>query len=180
MHSDILKVLFNEEELKAKTRELADKISEEYKNKEILAITVLKGSFIFAADLLRAMSIPTSIDFMVLSSYGSSTQTSGVVKIVKDLEYDISGKDILIIEDILDSGMTLSYLKKILETRGAKSIKICTILNKPDRRKADITADYVGFDIPDEFVVGYGLDYNEKYRNLPYVGILKREIYENN
>jgi len=178
MHNDILKVLLTEEELKAKTQELADQISEYYKGRPLLVVTVLKGSFVFAADLMRALSIPAEIDFMVLSSYGASTQTSGVVQIRKDLDRDIKDLDILVVEDILDSGMTLSYLKKILLTRGAKSVRICTILNKPSRRKADITADYVGFDIPDEFVVGYGLDFAEKYRNLPYVGILKPEVYE--
>lgn len=178
MHNDILKVLITEDELKAKTAELAAEISEYYKDKNLLVITVLKGSFIFAADLMRALSVPAEIDFMVLSSYGASSTTSGVVQIRKDLDRDISDADILIVEDILDSGVTLSYLKNMLVARGAKDVKICTILNKPSRRKADINADYIGFDVPDEFVVGYGLDYAEKYRNLPYVGILKREVYE--
>lgn len=178
MEKDILKVLISEEELKAKTAEMAKEISEYYKGRPLLVITVLKGSFIFAADLMRALTIPAEIDFMVLSSYGASTTTSGVVQIRKDLDRDIKDAEILIVEDILDSGMTLSYLKNMLVARGAKSVRICTILNKPSRRKADIEPDYVGFDVPDEFVVGYGLDYDEKYRNLPYVGILKREVYE--
>lgn len=178
MHNDILKVLISEEELKAKTAELAAEISEYYKGKDLLVITVLKGSFIFAADLMRALSIPAEIDFMVLSSYGASSSTSGVVQIRKDLDRDIKDLEILIVEDILDSGLTLSYLKNMLLARGAKDVRICTILNKPARRKADIEADYIGFDVPDEFVVGYGLDFAEKYRNLPYVGVLKREVYE--
>lgn len=179
MEKDILKVLISEEELKKRTAEMAEEITEYYKGRPLLVVTVLKGSFIFAADLMRAIKIPAEIDFMVLSSYGASTTTSGVVQIRKDLDRDIKDAEILIVEDILDSGMTLSYLKNMLLSRGAKSVRICTILNKPSRRKADITPDYVGFDVPDEFVVGYGLDYAEKYRNLPYVGILKREVYEN-
>lgn len=178
MKNDILRVLLSEEELKKRTGEMAAEISEYYKGRPLLVVTVLKGSFIFAADLMRALTIPAEIDFMVLSSYGASTTTSGVVQIRKDLDRDIKDAEILIVEDILDSGMTLSYLKNMLLARGAKSVRICTILNKPSRRKADITPDYVGFDVPDEFVVGYGLDYAEKYRNLPYVGILKREVYE--
>ena len=126
---------------------------------------------------MREISIPCEIDFMCVSSYGSGTKTSGVVKIIKDLDIDLKDRDLLIVEDILDSGMTLSYIKEMLKQRGTKSIKICTLLDKPERRKADITPDYVGFTVPDEFVVGYGLDYDEKYRNLPYVGILKPEVY---
>ncbi len=179
MEKDILKVLISEEELKKRTEEMAEEITEYYKGRPLLVVTVLKGSFIFAADLMRAIKIPAEIDFMVLSSYGASTTTSGVVQIRKDLDRDIKDAEILIVEDILDSGMTLAYLKNMLLSRGAKSVRICTILNKPSRRKADITPDYVGFDVPDEFVVGYGLDYAEKYRNLPYVGILKRDVYEN-
>ncbi|MBQ7032139.1 MAG: hypoxanthine phosphoribosyltransferase [Clostridia bacterium] len=175
----IERVLISEEDLKGKVKELAKQISEDYANKDLLMVSILKGGFVFAADLFRNLSIPASVDFMAVSSYGASSKSSGVVKILKDLDRPVEGKDVLIAEDILDSGVTLNYLKKLLIQRGVKSIKICTILNKPDRRKADIVADYVGFDIPDEFVVGYGLDYDEKYRNLPFVGILKREIYEN-
>ncbi len=179
MMQAIEKVLISEEALKEKVTELAAKISEDYTGKDLLLISVLKGGFVFAADLFRALSIPASVDFMAVSSYGASSKSSGVVKILKDLDRPVEGKDVLIVEDILDSGVTLNYLKDLLLRRGVKTLKICTILNKPDRRKADIYADYVGFDIPDAFVVGYGLDYDEKYRNLPFVGILKREIYEN-
>ena len=179
MMQAIERVLLTKEELDAKVQELAKQISLDYKDKDLLIITILKGSFVFAADLFRNLVIPASVDFMSVSSYGSSSKSSGVVKIVKDLDKPIEGKDVLIVEDILDSGNTLNYLKDLLLRRDVNSLKICTILNKPDRRTAPIEADYVGFNIPDEFVVGYGLDYDEKYRNLPYVGILKREIYEN-
>ena len=178
MLNAIESVLISEDALQEKVCTLAAQISEDYKGKDLLLIAVLKGSFVFAADLFRKITIPASIDFMAVSSYGSTSKSSGVVKILKDLDHPIAGKDVLIVEDILDSGLTLSYIREMLLQRGANSLKICTILNKPDRRKADITADYLGFDIPDEFVVGYGLDYDEKYRNLPFVGILKREIYE--
>ena len=140
---------------------------------------MLKGGSFYLCELAKRITVPVTLDFMSVSSYGASTRSSGAVQIRKDLDRDIKGLDILICEDILDSGLTLSYLKKILLTRGAKSVKICTILNKPDRREANIEADYAGFDIPDEFVVGYGLDFAEKYRNLPFVGVLKPEIYEN-
>lgn len=179
MYDDISKVLVSEEELKAKTKELADMVSKDYKGRELLVVSILKGGFIFAADFVRALSIDARVDFMSVSSYGASTRTSGVVQIRKDLDRDIKGLDVLICEDILDTGLTLAYLKKMLITRGAKSVRICTILNKPDRRVANIEPDYVGFDIPDEFVVGYGLDFAEKYRNLPFVGVLKPEIYAN-
>jgi len=174
------RVLISEEELKTKVSELAKKISADYEGRDLLLVSVLKGGFVFAADLFRNLTIPASVDFMAVSSYGASSKSSGVVKILKDLDLSVEGKDILIVEDILDSGITLNYLKDLFIRRGVNSLKICTILNKPDRRKAPIYADYVGFDIPDEFVVGYGLDYAEKYRNLPFVGILKREVYENN
>ncbi len=176
----IKSVLISEEELQAKVSELAAQISKDYADKDLLLITILKGSFVFAADLFRHLTIPAAVDFMAVSSYGAASKSSGVVKIMKDLDRPLEGKDVLIVEDILDSGNTLNYLKDLLLRRGVNSLKICTILNKPDRRTAPISADYVGFDIPDEFVVGYGLDYDEKYRNLPFVGILKREVYENN
>lgn len=179
MMQAIEKVLISEEMLREKVSELAAQISSDYEGKDLVLVSILKGGFVFAADLCRAITIPAAIDFMVVSSYGASSKTSGVVKILKDLDKSVEGKDILIVEDILDSGVTLSYLKELLIQRGVSSIKICTILNKPSRRQANIQPDYLGFDIPDEFVVGYGLDYDEKYRNLPFVGILKREIYEN-
>lgn len=175
MHDDIKTVLVSEEELKAKVAELGAQISKDYEGKNLVLVSILKGSVVFMADLMRAVSIPCSIDFMVVSSYGgSNTVTSGLVKIIKDL----SGKDVLIVEDILDTGVTLSNLVPMLKMRNPNSVKICTILDKPSRRKADIQPDYEGFQVPDEFVVGYGLDYDEKYRNLPYVGVLKPEVYE--
>ena len=172
MHDDIKNVLVSEEELKAKVRELGAQISRDYEGKNLVLVSILKGSVVFMADLMRAVSIPCSIDFMVVSSYG------GLVKIIKDLDGDLSGKDVLIVEDILDTGITLFNLVPMLKMRHPNSVKICTILDKPSRRKADIKPDYEGFQVPDEFVVGYGLDYDEKYRNLPYIGILKPCVYE--
>ena len=179
MNDDIKNVLVSEEQLKAKVAELGAQISKDYKGKNLVLVSILKGSVVFMADLMRAISNPCNIDFMVVSSYGgSNTTTSGLVKIIKDLDGDLSGKDVLIVEDILDTGVTLSNLVPMLKMRNPSSVKICTILDKPSRRKADIAPDYEGFQVPDEFVVGYGLDYDEKYRNLPYVGVLKPEIYE--
>ena len=177
MHDDIKTVLVSEEQLKAKVAELGAQISRDYAGKNLVLVSILKGSVVFMADLMRAVSIPCNIDFMVVSSYGGSTTTSGLVKIIKDLDGDLSGKDVLIVEDILDTGVTLSNLVPMLKMRNPNSVKICTILDKPSRRKANIQPDYEGFQVPDEFVVGYGLDYDEKYRNLPYVGVLKPEIY---
>ncbi|MBQ5910770.1 MAG: hypoxanthine phosphoribosyltransferase [Clostridia bacterium] len=177
MNNDIEKVLLTEEELKEIICRLGKQITEDYKDKNLLVVSVLKGSVMVMADLLREIKIPARIDFMSVSSYGSGTTTSGSVKIIKDLDIDLSGYDLLIVEDILDSGVTLSNLKEILLTRGPASVKICTLLDKPERRKANVVADYVGAQIPDAFVVGYGLDYDEKYRNLPYVGILKPSVY---
>ena len=177
MKQDILKVLISEQELKAKVEELGQRISEDYRDKNLLMISILKGSVVFMADLMRAIDIHARIDFMSVSSYGAGTKTSGIVKIVKDLDIPLAGLDILIVEDILDSGLTLSYISELLQSRNPKSIRICTLLDKPERRKAEVHADYYGFRVPDEFVVGYGLDYDEKYRNLPYVGVLKPEVY---
>lgn len=178
MNNDIAKILISEEELAARVKQLGEQISKDYEGKDLMMVSVLKGSVVFMADLMRAITINASIDFMSVSSYGSGTKTSGVVKIIKDLNEELSGKDILIVEDILDSGMTLSYLRKHIMGKGAASIKIATLLDKPERRKVDVYPDYKGFVVPDEFVVGYGLDYDEKYRNLPYVGILKPCVYE--
>ena len=179
MHDDIKTVLVSEEQLKAKVAELGAQISRDYAGKNLVLVSILKGSVVFMADLMRAVSIPCNIDFMVVSSYGgSNTTTSGLVKIIKDLDGDLSGKDVLIVEDILDTGMTLHYLKQLLQDRNPNSIRIATLLDKPERRRAAVRADYVGYQVPDEFVVGYGLDYDEKYRNLPYVGILKPEVYK--
>jgi hypoxanthine phosphoribosyltransferase len=170
-------ILITEEAIRTKIAELGRRISEDYRDKNLLMISVLKGSVVFMADLMRAVTIPVRIDFMAVSSYGSDSKTSGVVKIVKDLDIDVSGYDLLIVEDILDSGMTLSYLREMLAARGARSIRIVTLLDKPERHRVEVNPDYLGFVIPDKFVVGYGLDYNEKYRNLPFVGALKPEIY---
>ena len=178
MNDDILRVLYSEEELEAKCAELGAQISKDYEGKNLLLVSVLKGAVVFMTDLMRHITVPCSIDFMVVSSYGSGVKTSGVVKIVKDLDADLAGKDLLIVEDILDTGMTLHYLKQLLQDRNPNSIRIATLLDKPERRRAAVRADYVGYQVPDEFVVGYGLDYYEKYRNLPYVGILKPEVYK--
>ena len=177
MREDVLRVLLSEEEIHAKVKEMGKKITEDYKNSNLMLVTVLKGAVVFLADIMREIDVPAEIDFMVVSSYGSGVKSSGVVKIVKDLDVPLEGKDILIVEDILDSGLTLSYIKELLASRGPRSIKIATLLDKPSRRKVDFQADYVGFSVPDEFVIGYGLDYDEKYRNLPYIGILKPEVY---
>lgn len=178
MEQDILKVLLSEEMISAKVQELGKQISEDYRGKNLLMVSVLKGSVVFMADLMRAITVPCEIDFMSVSSYGSGTKTSGVVRIMKDLDIDLANQDLLIVEDILDSGMTLSYIKQMLLDRHPSSIRICTLLDKPERRQADLFADYKGFEVPDEFVVGYGLDYAEKYRNLPYIGVLKPKVYE--
>lgn len=179
MNNDIEKVLLSEEDLKNIVERLGSQITEDYKDKNLVLVSVLKGSVVFMADLMRAIKLPCKIDFMAVSSYGSGTKTSGVVKIVKDLDSEVvCGNDLLIVEDILDSGVTLEYLMKILSARNPNSIKICTLLDKPERRKANVKADYAGAQIPDAFVVGYGLDYDEKYRNLPFVGALKPAVYE--
>ena len=177
MQDKIAKILVTEEELAAKVQAIGAKISEDYARKRPLLVSVLKGSIVFMADLMRAITIECDIDFMSCSSYGRSSKSSGVVRILKDLDNDINGRHIIVIEDILDSGLTLSYILELLQTRGAASIALCTLLDKPDRRKVDITVSYPGFTIPDEFVVGYGLDYGELYRNLPYIGVLKPEVY---
>jgi hypoxanthine phosphoribosyltransferase len=179
MKNHIEKVLFTEEELQQKIRELGAQLTEEYQDRFPLAIGVLKGAMPFMADLLKRIDTLLEMDFMDVSSYGNSTTSSGEVKIIKDLNTSVEGRDILIIEDIIDSGLTLSYLVELFKYRKAKSVKIVTLLDKPTGRKADIQADYIGFIVPDAFVVGYGLDYAEKYRNLPYIGVLKPEIYSN-
>lgn len=177
MQDDILKVLLSEEQIKAKVDEIGRQITEYYQDKNLLMVSVLKGSVVFMADLMRAVDCPARIDFMSVSSYGSGTKTSGVVKIIKDLDLNLEGYDLLLVEDILDSGKTLYYLREILQRRNPSSIRIATLLNKHARRQADIAPDYSCFEVPDEFVVGYGLDYDEKYRNLPYIGVLKPAVY---
>lgn len=175
--SDISKVLLSEDEIKEIVQKLGKQISEDYKDKNLLLVSVLKGSVMFMADLMRAIDIHCKIDFMAVSSYGAGTSTTGSVKIIKDLNIDLSGYDLLIVEDILDSGVTLSNLRDMLLTRHPASFKICTFIDKPERRKADVKADYIGAEVPDAFVVGYGLDYDERYRNLPYLGILDPKVY---
>ena len=177
MLEDIQSVLLSEQQLEARVAELGEAISSDFAGKDVVFIGVLKGCFIFMADLMRHVNIPCSMDFMAVSSYGSGTVSTGAVKINKDLSQDIAGKHVIFVEDILDSGVTLSYLTNYLKVRQPASVSITTLMDKPARRKADIKADYAGFEVPDAFVVGYGLDYNEKYRNLPFVGILKPEIY---
>lgn len=177
MRNDIKQVLFTEEQLAEKVAALGAQITADYKDKNPLIVSVLKGSYVFMADLTRKIDIPCNVDFMVVSSYGRGTKTSGEVQIIKDIEQQIDGRDLLIVEDILDSGVTLGYLIKVLQARGANSIRLCTLLSKPERRRVEVPIDYLGFEIPDDFVVGYGLDYAEKYRNLPYIGILKPEVY---
>ena len=175
--NDIQEVLFSEEQLKNRVREIAQQITADYQGKEIMLISVLRGSFVFMADLCRAIDLPCTLDFMAVSSYGKGTKSSGQVQITRDLSEDISDRHIIVVEDILDSGNTLSYLLKILENRHPASIRLCTLLDKPDRRVKPVEVHYSGFTIPDAFVVGYGLDYAEKYRNLPYIGILKPQVY---
>ena len=179
MEKDIDHILLSEEALRARIGELGAKISEDYAGKEPLLVSVLRGSYIFMADLTRALTIPCTVDFMAVSSYGSGTTSSGQVNIIKDLSDSIEGKDVIVVEDILDSGNTLYYLLQVLQARHPHSIRLCTLLDKPSRRVKPIKADYVGFTVPDAFVVGYGLDYDERYRNLPYIGVLKPQVYQN-
>ena len=179
MLNDIERVLITDEQIKEKIKQLGEKISNDYKHSDnFLLVGVLKGAVLFMSDLIRHIDIPLQIDFMAVSSYGSSTESSGVVRILKDLDETVEGKDLLIVEDIIDSGLTLSYMCNILKSRKPASVKICALLDKPSRRKVDLNVDYLGFEIPDHFVVGYGLDYAEKYRNLPYICVLKPEIYQ--
>ncbi len=177
LNDDILEVLLSEEEIRAKVAELGARLTRDYAGKTPFFLGVLKGCYVFMSDLVRNVDLHCNMDFMAVSSYGGGTSSTGAVRITKDLSRDIEGKDVIIVEDILDSGITLSYLKKYLQNRKPASIRIVTLLDKPARRRADIRADYCGFTVPDEFVVGYGLDYAEDYRNLPYIGILKPEIY---
>jgi hypoxanthine phosphoribosyltransferase len=177
MHKDVETIFASQEQLQQRVADLGRQITRDYAGKEPIFVGVLKGCFIFMADLVRACDIPCTVDFMVVSSYGSGTVSTGAVKIEKDLSQNIEGRDIIIVEDILDSGNTLSYLREYMEAQKPASIRIVTLMDKPERRTADVTADYVGFTIPDAFVVGYGLDYDQRYRNLPYIGVLKPEIY---
>lgn len=178
MKNDIKKIIYSQEMIEHKVQEMATQISTDYEGKDLLVICILKGSVIFTADLLKHISIHCNIDFMAVSSYGSGTESSGKVTIKKDIEYNMEGRNILIVEDIVDSGLTLKYLVDYLKSRKANSVEVATLMNKPSRRKVDIYVRYSGFEVPNEFLVGYGLDYDEKYRNLPFVGVLKPEIYE--
>lgn len=176
-HPDIAEILISEEALRYRVAELGRDISVAYEGRTPLLVSVLKGSVVFMADLMRSITIPHAIDFMAVSSYGAATESSGVVRILKDLDESIEGKDVLIVEDIIDSGNTLEYLSGLLLARNPASLRIVTLLSKPARREIDVPVDWVGFEIPDEFVIGYGLDYDEHYRDLPYIGILKKAIY---
>jgi hypoxanthine phosphoribosyltransferase len=177
MLGDIEQVLLSETEIRKRVKQLGEEISKDYADKNLLLVGILKGSVVFMSDLMRSITLPDSIDFMSVSSYGARVKTTGVVKIIRDLDNPLADCDVLIVEDILDSGLTLHYIIDLLKSRTPKSIKICTLLDKPAFRKAEITADYCGFVIPDKFVVGYGLDYDEKYRNLPFIGVLRTGIF---
>ncbi|MCK4654849.1 MAG: hypoxanthine phosphoribosyltransferase [Candidatus Cloacimonetes bacterium] len=177
MKTDIAEVLLDEQTIQNKVMELGKKISEDYKDKNPVMVCILKGGVIFLTDLIKNISIPLELDFMSLSSYGDTTKSSGVVKIKKDIDVDITGRHVIIIEDIVDSGLTLKYINEYFKRHKPASVKICALLDKPEAHKTDIYIDYKGFKVGNEFVVGYGLDYAQKYRNLPYIGILKKEIY---
>lgn len=171
--SEHVRVMLTEEEVDAKIQEIGERITRDYAGKQVHLVCVLKGGSFFMCELAKRIQLPVSLDFMSVSSYGSDTKSSGVVKIIKDLDEPLAGKEVIVIEDIVDSGRTLSYLMKILESRGPKSLALCTLLDKPERRVIDVKVDYTGFEIPDEFVVGYGLDYDQRYRNLPYIGVVE-------
>lgn len=174
---DVARVLIDEETLANRVRELGAQVSADYRDRDLLLLCILKGGIVFLADLMRSIDIPHGIEFMAISSYGAATDSSGIVRIVMDLEGSILDRDVLLVEDIVDTGNTLSYVKSILQTRGPRSLKICSLLNKPDRREVPLDIDYVGFNIPNEFVIGYGLDFGEKYRNLRFIGVLRPELY---
>ncbi|MGI6538404.1 MAG: hypoxanthine phosphoribosyltransferase [Caldicoprobacterales bacterium] len=176
--NNVERILIDEEKLMNRIREMGRQITEDYRGKDLVLICILKGAVIFASDLAREIKLPLAMDFMAVSSYGSSTKSSGVVRILKDLDQEIEGRHVLIVEDIVDSGLTLHYLTENLMTRKPASLKICTCLDKPERRVTPVKIDYVGFNIPDEFVIGYGLDYAEEYRNLPFIGVLSKDAYK--
>jgi len=180
VNDDVERILLSAVDIRAKVAELGRKISEDYQGKELIVVGILKGAAIFCSDLLREITVPVSLDFMAVSSYGASTKSTGVMRILKDLDESIQGKHVLLVEDIVDTGLTLNYLREYLEGRNPASLKVCVLLDKPSRRKTEVAVEYRGFEIPDEFVVGYGLDYAEKYRNLPYISVLKPSIYMKN
>jgi hypoxanthine phosphoribosyltransferase len=175
--SYVKEILIPEDRLQQRISELGAQISRDYAGEDLLLLAVLKGSVLFLSDLMRSITVPHAVDFMATSSYGASTESSGIVRILKDLDEPIQGRNVLIVEDIIDTGHTLDYLLRLLHARRPKSLRICTLLNKPDRREVDVHVDYIGFDIPNEFVLGYGLDYDELYRNLPYIAVLAPHIY---
>lgn len=177
MHKDIKEIILSQEEIEERVIQLGKEISEDYKDKDLLVIGILKGATIFMSELIRNIELPITIDFMAVTSYGNSSISTGEVKIIKDLDFSVENKHILIVEDIIDTGYTLNYLSDNLKKRGALSVGVCTLLDKVERRLVGVPVDYLGFEIPDEFVVGYGLDYAEQYRNLPYIGALKEEVY---
>jgi hypoxanthine phosphoribosyltransferase len=179
MTADIEEVLVSRDEIREMVKEMGKRISEDYAGKELVLVGVLKGGFVFLADLMREITIPVDMDLIAVSSYGASTKSSGVVRIIKDMDLDLTGKHVLIVEDLVDTGLTLKHLKELFNTRGPKSVRICTAFDKPSRRKVDIEVEYKGIEVPDKFIVGYGLDYAGKYRNLPDVCTLKKEIYTN-
>lgn len=178
IEQDIARVLISSEQLQAKAAEMGQAISEDYQGKDLLLVCVLRGAFMFLADLMRCITIPHEVDFMATASYGRSTESSGIVRILKDLNTSIEGHDVLVVEDIVDSGLTLQYLLRLLRDRNPASLRVCCLLDKKERRKVEVPLDYVGFTVPNEFVVGYGLDYDGLYRNLPFVGVLKPELFE--
>ncbi len=178
MNCDISAVLFDEYQIQTRIRELGLEISNSYKNSTPVMIGILKGGFIFLADLVRSITIPVEVDFLAISSYGTKTSSSGVVKIRKDIDIDITGRDVIVVEDIVDTGLSLAYIKDYIWQHKPSSLKTCVLLDKPEAHKTDVTFDYIGYSIKNEFVVGYGLDFAEKYRNLPYIGILKEELYK--
>jgi hypoxanthine phosphoribosyltransferase len=179
LEADVAEILIEEEALQARIEELGREISADYEGRDLLLVGVLKGAVFFLADLMRELSVPCEIDFMAISSYGDGTDSSGVVRILKDLDESIAGRNVLVVEDIIDSGLTLSYLIRSLAAREPASLEICALLTKPDRREIDVPVRYVGFDIPNKFVIGYGLDYAERYRNLPYIGVLDPKVVTN-
>ena len=168
-----IRVMLSEEEVDKRIKEIGEQISRDYAGRQVHLVCVLKGGSFFLCELAKRITVPVSLDFMSVSSYGSDTKSSGVVKIVKDLDESLKGKNVIVVEDIVDSGRTLSYLLEMLKVRGPESLRLCTLLDKPDRRVIDVNVDYTGFQIPDEFVVGYGLDYDQRYRNLPYIGVVE-------
>jgi hypoxanthine phosphoribosyltransferase len=179
LRDDIDHILVTSEQIQEATARMGEQLSREYAGKDLMLIGVLKGAIMFIVDLSRAIRLPLTMDFMAVASYGASTQTSGIVRILKDLDTSIEGKHVLIVEDIIDSGLTLNYILETLQTRNPASVRVCALLSKPARRRVDVPVDYICFEIPDDFVVGYGLDYNQIYRNLPFVGVLKPELYLN-